>query len=111
MPSGVWIDVDLMTKGDTDMKKLLPALSLLLLSSLAALIPTSVSAQSEADCEKHVEALAYNACLAALGPRVGESRRSPAASPDVSLGRPTNPVQRRPDGRKAATFEVITGKN
>ncbi|HSP23650.1 MAG TPA: hypothetical protein VLQ65_00605 [Saliniramus sp.] len=92
------------------MKKLLPALSLLLLSTLAAFTPASVSAQSEADCEKHVEALAYNACLAALGPRVGESRRSSVASPDASQSRPTNPVQRRPDGRKAATFDVITGK-
>jgi hypothetical protein len=62
-------------------------------------------ARTEADCERLDEALAYNACLAELGPRVGE-RRPAIASPAPSS---RNPVQRRPDGRKSATFDVITG--
>jgi hypothetical protein len=91
------------------MKLLILALSLLLT------IPASTHAQAqnkgrpeartEADCEKLDEALAFNACLAELGPRVGERR--PAIAGPASPSR--NPVQRRPDGRKAATFDVITG--
>lgn len=92
-------------KDDRVVRKLLLILSLLLFLPLLALAPRSAGAQGEADCEKHAEALAYNACLAALGPRVGERRRV-----SVDERRPANPVQRRSDGRKAATFDVITGK-
>ncbi len=90
------------------MKQAVLALSLLLFLPVLALLSASAHAQvrSEADCEKLENALAYNACLAELGPRVGERR--PAAA-GASRGA-TNPVQRRPDGKKAATFDVITGK-
>ncbi len=93
------------------MKPLLLALSLLLLppvlANLALLQSTAhAESRSEADCEKLEGALAYNACLAELGPRVGERRRSSVGK----TGGAANPVQRRPGGRKAATFDVITGK-
>lgn len=90
------------------MKKAIVALSLALLVSIPALsgAPAHAQARSEADCEKYVDAFAFNACLAELGPRVGEPRRSSVESRD----RPANPVQRRPGGRKAATFDVITGR-
>lgn|GEM_PF-4005204 len=97
------------------MRKLLLILSLLLFLPLLALAPRSAGAQGEADCEKHVEALAYNACLAALGPLVGErslGERSlgEGRGSTVEQRRPGNSVQRRSDGRKAATFDVITGR-
>jgi len=96
-------------------RKLLLILSLLLFLPLLALAPRSAGAQGEADCEKHVEALAYNACLAALGPLVGErslGERSlgEGRGSTVEQRRPGNSVQRRSDGRKAATFDVITGR-
>jgi hypothetical protein len=86
------------------MKSTMLALSLLLLAS--PLLPAHAQARSEADCEKLENALAYNACLAELGPRVGERRPASAGAATA----PGNPVQRRPDGKKAATFDVITGK-
>lgn len=107
------------------MRKLLLILSLLLFLPLLALAPRSAGAQGEADCEKHVEALAYNACLAALGPLVGERSLGERSLGERRLGerslgegrgstveqrRPGNSVQRRSDGRKAATFDVITGR-
>lgn len=77
--------------------------------SLVLALPAAAQAQNasrtEADCEKIDEALSYNACLAELGPRVGE-RRPSVAGPATTR---RNAVQRRPDGRKAATFDVITG--
>jgi len=97
-------------KGDRVVRKLLLILSLLLFLPLLALAPRSAGAQGEADCEKHVEALAYNACLAALGPLVGERSLGEGRGSTVEQRRPGNPVQRRPDGRKAATFDVITGR-
>jgi hypothetical protein len=89
------------------MKSVLLALSLFLLLPVAnaPFLQAHAQANSEADCEKLENAFAYNACLAELGPRIGE-RRSTAGN----QGRPASPVQRRPDGRKAATFDVITGK-
>jgi len=83
--------------------------SILLALSLWLIVPNAVHAQvkvrTEADCEKLEEALAYNACLAELGPRVGERRPVVTGAPSASR----NPVLRRQGGRKAATFDVITG--
>lgn len=88
------------------MKQAVLALSLLLFLPVLALLSASAHAQvrSEADCEKLENALAYNACLAELGPRVGE-RRPAAAGARKDAG---GPVKRLPGGRKAATFDVIS---
>jgi len=96
------------------MKVMKPALPLLLLMPVLALLPLSplspaaahAQSRSEADCEKLAEALAYNACLAEFGPRVGERRATTAGSQQM----PGGTVQRRPDGRKAASFDVITSR-
>jgi hypothetical protein len=85
------------------MKSTMLALSLLLLAS--PLLPAHAQARSEADCEKLENALAYNECLAELGPRLGERRPAAAGTARTT----SNPVQRRPDGKKAATFDAITG--
>jgi hypothetical protein len=97
-------DGDADGRGDGAMKSAIVALSVLLFASPP--LPAHAQARSEADCEKIEEALAYNACLAEHGPRVGERRPTSAGAART----PANPVQRRPDGKKAATFDVITGK-
>ena len=86
------------------MKTILTALLLLLFPVSLADAQTPSRARLEADCEKISEALAYNACLAELGPRVGERRSAPPSRVQSGL----IPVERRPGGRKAATFDVIT---
>lgn len=93
------------------MRHILIALSLLLMVSATTQAQAQAQDQGQAEprteaaCDRLNEALAYNACLAELGPRVGERRPALAGLPLLR----SNLVQRRPDGRKAATFDVITG--
>ncbi len=83
------------------MKALIASVGLVIASATAA-FPQAAAGK---DCEAIEEALAYNACLAEQGPRVGERRAAPRTRSSGGIA-----VERRPGGRKAATFEVITGK-
>ena len=78
-----------------------------------------VEPKSVEDCERIKADLAYNACLASFGPKRGERPAQTAAvDPEEEPARSTSVRDRRRGGttlrgrggRKAASFDVVTGR-
>lgn len=102
-----------------------PSVAFILLAAPFVLaVPTAASAQNAApksieDCESIKADLAYNACLAEFGPKVGERTARVALpsdevedEPAVKSTRGTKGKQvRNRGGRKTASFDVVTGSS
>ena len=91
-----------------------PFLAALLLCALPA-AAAAQPARSIADCERIKNDLAYNQCLASFGPRVGARapRMQAGEDPEASVARAqggSRQTMRGRRGRKAAAFDIVTGR-
>ena len=86
-----------------------------LLAPLGAAAQAPNAARSAADCERLRDDLAYNQCLASFGPRRGERSAAGMSGADdsdetVARAQGGRSVRRTRNGRKAAAFDVVTGR-
>jgi hypothetical protein len=96
------------------MKYLLTCAVLLAPLTAAAQVPQA--ARSAADCERLRDDLAYNQCLASFGPRRGERSAPGMGAADengeaLAGARGAGSVRRTRNGRKAAAFDVVSGRD
>jgi hypothetical protein len=84
-----------------------------LLAPLTAAAQAPQAARSAADCEKLRDDLAYNQCLASFGPRRGERSAAgmSADATDEAGAQGARSVRRTRNGRKAAAFDVVSGRD